>query len=262
MPDLLDYVTLCLAAVVAGAVNSVAGGGTLLTFPLLFAVLGGSAPAAVMANATSTVALFPGSLAAMAGYRRELRESGGLALLLLGPSLLGGLLGALLLTQLPASSFEALVPWLILTAAMLFWLQPRIGQWTGVGQRVDWGRHGRVTAILFQLLVAIYGGYFGAGIGILMLSALAMMGMSDIHQMNALKTLFASCINGVAVVVFIAEGKVHWPLALTMAASAIAGGYGGAFLARRLDRNLVRRGVVVIGFCLACYYFYRQLSRG
>jgi uncharacterized protein len=258
MPDtLLDYATLCLAAVAGGAVNSVAGGGTLLTFPTLFAVLGSGA--GVVANATSTVALFPGSLAATWGYRRELSDARAWFVLLAAPSLLGGLIGSLLLVRLPDSSFKALVPWLILAAAVLFAAQPTIARWTGIGKEhappTSWKAAGVVA---FQFLVAVYGGYFGAGIGILMLSALAMMGLSDIHRMNGLKTLLASAINGVSFVVFIASGKVDWRYAPAMIISAIAGGYLGARVARRLDRNLVRRAVVVIGFALAAWYFYKQ----
>jgi len=253
---LFDYATLCASAVVGGAVNSVAGGGTLLTFPALFAVLG--AEAAVVANATSTVALFPGSLAATWGYRRELAGARRWIALLIGPSLLGGLFGSLLLVMLPDRSFNALVPWLILAAAVLFAGQPTTARWTGVGQAhappTSWKAAGVVA---FQFLVAVYGGYFGAGIGILMLSALAMIGLSDIHRMNGLKTVFAAAINGVSVVVFMVRGKVDWRYAPAMIVAAIVGGYLGARVARRLDRNLVRRAVVVIGFALAAWYFVR-----
>ncbi len=261
MDDLFNYASLCLAAAAGGAVNSIAGGGTLLTFPALFAALGASAEASVIANATSTVALFPGSVASMAGYRYEMREVPRWAMLLIIPSLVGGYIGSRLVTALPAETFRDLVPWLILAAALLFWLQPRIAGWLGIGHE-----HRPATpltisgAMGFQLLVAVYGGYFGAGIGILMLSALALMGLGDIHRMNALKTLLGSCINGIAVAVFIAGHKVNWQIAAVMAAAAILGGYFGARIARRLDRNLVRRIVVAIGFLLAAYYFYGQLK--
>lgn len=256
----LEIVALASAAVAAGAINAVAGGGTLLTFPALIAVLGGeAAAAAVVANATSTVALFPGSLAAMAGYRRELWQTRSWALLLMLPSLLGGIAGALLVTELPAESFQALVPWLILTAATLFAIQPAVTRRLGLGETPDATRPRNLPLVaIFQLLVAVYGGYFGAGIGILMLTALAVMGLRDIHEMNALKTLLASAINGVAVVVFIAQGAVDWPLAALMAVSAVAGGYAGAHVARRVDRGLVRRMVVLIGFSLTAYYLWKQ----
>lgn len=259
--NVYDYLTLCLAATAGGAINSVAGGGTLLTFPVLFATLGGSAEASVIANATSTVALFPGSLAGMAGYRRELLESRRWAYLLVLPSLIGGAVGSTLVIWLPETSFAALVPWLILTAALLFSLQPYIARWAGIGQEHAPAAPPTVVAVfLFQLGVAVYGGYFGAGIGILMLSALAMMGLGDIHRMNALKTLLASTINGVAVVIFITWQRVDWRLAPLMAAAAIVGGYLGAHTARRLDRGLVRRVVALIGYTLAAYYFYHRSS--
>lgn len=259
--SLAETAVLCLVAAIGGAINSVAGGGTLLTFPALIAALGGTAEAAVWANATSTVALFPGSLAGMAGYRRELLAARAWIKLLLWPSLLGGLIGSLLLMLLPAESFKKLIPWLLLTAATLFWLQPRLSRRLAAqsGQTTAQPQHVVLVAI-FQLLVGIYGGYFGAGIGILMLTALGMMGLHDIHQMNGLKTLFAAAINGVAVVVFITSGKVHWPFAIAMALAAIAGGYGGAHVARRLDRNLVRRAVILIGLLLGVYYLHKSYS--
>jgi uncharacterized protein len=259
----MEYVWLCLSAFAAGAVNSVAGGGTLLSFPMLVWVLGGSAQAAVIANATSTVALLPGSLASMGGYRREFAGTGRWVRWLLAPSLLGGMTGSLLLVLLDPESFRRLVPWLILTATLLFLLQPSIARWTGIGQthaepthRTMWG------IVVFQFLVAIYGGYFGAGIGILMLSALAMMGIGDIHRMNALKTLFGTAINLLAAIVFIIGGQVYWQYALPMTVAAILGGYWGAHFARKLDRRLVRGMVIAIGFSLATYYFTRIYLAG
>jgi uncharacterized protein len=256
-----EYLILCLAAVLAGAVNSIAGGGTLLTFPVLFAALGSSGSAAVLANGTSTVALVPGSIAALVGYRHEIQQERRWAGLLLVPSVLGGLVGSLLVVMLPGESFKAAVPWLILAATLLFLLQPQIARWTGIGQAHAGPHSGRLVAgaIAFQLAVAIYGGYFGAGAGILMLSALAMMGLGDIHRMNAVKTLLSSTINGTSVLVFVATGHVHWPFAVAMAISASLGGYVGARTARRFDRAAVRAVIVTIGLSLAAYYFYRQL---
>ena len=152
------------------------------------------------------------------------------------------------------------MPWLILTAALLFALQPQIARWTGIGQPHPTLHSRRLIAgaWAFSSASRVYGGYFGAGIGILMLSALAMMGLTDIHRMNAVKTLLASVINGTSVLVFVATGKVHWPFALAMAVAASVGGYLAAHTARRIDRKLVRAIVVAIGFGLAGYYFYRQ----
>ena len=280
---LWEFLVLCAAAVVGGAVNSVAGGGTLLTFPTLFAALGGTAEAAVLANASSTVALLPGSLAAAWGYRRELAACRAWLWPLFWPSLLGGAAGALLLTRLPARTFERLIPALILGAALLFAVQPLISRWlarrarsnmpppntphhtpAGTADRspTDVERPASVQhtlfAVAFQFLVAVYGGYFGAGIGILMLAALGLVGLKDIHRMNLLKTLLAAAINGTAVAVFVWQGRVHWGFALGMAAAASVGGYAGAHLAQRIPRALVRGLIVAIGLSLGIYYAVRH----
>lgn len=253
---MLEYFYLCLSAIAGGAVNSVAGGGTLLTFPALVAALS----TYIMANGTSTVALVPGSMAGAWGYRGELKEVRRWLYLLTAPSLLGGLVGTLLAVQWP-NVFKSLVPWLILAAALLFALQPAITRWTGIGKPhaapSSWAAAG---VVCFQFVIAVYGGYFGAGIGILMLSSLAFLGISDIHRMNALKTILAACINGVSTIVFAWKGEVHWPYALAMAVASIIGGYFGARIARKIDRNLVRRTVIAIGFGLAGWYFYSTLA--
>jgi hypothetical protein len=252
---------LCLSALVAGAVNSLAGGGTLLTFPVLIAALApslGRDEAAVVANATSTVALVPGSLAGAWGYRREIPGARRWLLLLAGPSVIGGIIGSLLVTRLDPKYFSELVPWLLLTAALVFLADTVVGR----TRRIDPlgrppARGATAALVLFQLGVAIYGGYFGAGIGILMISSLALMGVGDMHRMNALKTVLNACINGVSVVVFIADGKVHWPFALPMTVAAIVGGYLGARLALRIEPRYVRWAVICIGFGLAAFYFWR-----
>jgi uncharacterized membrane protein YfcA len=251
---------LCLSALAAGGVNSLAGGGTLLTFPALIAALATSGTyrdeAAVMANATSTVALVPGAMAGAWGYRHELRRVSDWFRLLVGPSLIGGLIGSLLVTRLPPAYFATLVPWLLLLAAVVFlvdtlWRRiPTLGHQT----HSTWARAGLVA---FQFLVAVYGGYFGAGIGILMLSSLALMGIGDMHRMNSLKTLLNACINGVSVGVFVFDGKVAWNCALPMAFAAILGGYLGARLALRIKPRAVRWAVICVGFGLAAYYFLR-----
>ncbi len=261
-----DQILLCLTALLAGMVNSVAGGGTLLTFPTLIAVLGASPSAVValhgvevMANGTSTVALLPGSAVAAWEYRREFAKAGRWFLWLLVPSVFGALAGVLLVTQLRPEVFAWLVPWLILFAAILFAVQPRIARWMTVHAAYERPPARRMAGIIvFQALVAIYGGYFGAGIGILMLSALALMGLSDIHIMNGVKNVLATSINAVAAIVFVVTGKVVWSLCLPMLASAIAGGFLGSRLAQRTSRTIVRRLVVAIGFSLAAFYFYRQ----
>ncbi len=255
MDLLATWALLLLSASAAGVINTLAGGGTLLTFPSLRA----AGLSEVVANSTSTVALVPGSVAGAWGFRRELRGTGPWLALLIGPSLLGGLGGSLLLTRLPNHYFAALVPWLLLTASLLFLAQPYLTRAlparTADSLPSPW-LCGAV--VVFQFFVAVYGGYFGAGIGILMLTSLGLMGLGDIHRMNAVKTLLASFINGVSVVVFVVEGTVEWRYALPMAVGAIAGGYAGAHLGRALPRVAVRWFVILLGLGLSAYYFALQ----
>ncbi len=265
----VTYALLCLAAFAAGAINSLAGGGTLLTFPVLLTVPGMTS---VDANATSTVALVPGSAAAARGYRRELEGTGELLRLLIGPSLAGGLVGALLVVWLPGSVFDFAVPWLLLTASLLFLFQPVLGRFVrsqvtpaappGEKGRRAAGPGARAAVVAFQFAVAVYGGYFGAGIGILMLAALAFIAPADIHRLNAVKTFLAACINGVAVFVFVAGGKVVWSYGLVMAAAGLAGGFCGAHFGRRLPPAAVRWFVVVAGLAITAHQFARRLTSG
>src|SRR5688572_3247857 len=200
----------------AGAINSMAGGGTLVSFPTLIWL---GVPS-VTANATNTVALWPGSLAGAWGYRREMRGADRSVYALVVPSLVGGLIGAVLLHRTPTDVFDRLVPILILFATLLFMAQEPIQRRFGLGPRTvapsTIGRtlapsHPRTLApLLFQFAVGIYGGYFGAGIGILMLAALSIMGHTDIHQMNGLKNLLAACINAIAAAYLIGAGLVSW----------------------------------------------------
>ena len=257
MPDVWIYVLLCLSAFAAGVVNAIAGGGTLLTFPALVWGLHGMQGAEAIANMTSTVALVPGSAAGAWGYRRELQGARPWLLLLLGPSLLGGVAGSLLLVWFP-DIFSTVVPWLLLTAALLFLAQPYLNRWlpsTGESTLPSNALCGVV--VVFQFFVGVYGGYFGAGIGILMLSAFGLMGLHDIHRMNAVKIVLAAVINGVSVVVFVCIGRIEWRFAPVMAVASIAGGFAGANLGRRLPRPLVRWTVILLGFGLAAYYFWK-----
>lgn len=246
---MIEALVVFAAAFVAGMVNSVAGGGTLVSFPTLVWI--GRDP--IAANVTSTVGLWPGSFGAVIGYRRELAGAGRWMKLLIGPSIAGGALGARLLLRTPPGSFAAIVPYLILFATLLFAaaepLQRRLG--AGAARRSEPSPAWWIAAAVFQLAVAVYGGYFGAGIGILMLATLALLGLGDIHRMNGLKNFLAAAINGVAAVYFIFHGGVRWSDAIVMAAGAIAGGYGGAGIARRLGQRLVRRAVVGIGVAMA-----------
>ncbi len=260
--NLGSLLLLFVAALVGGAINSVAGGGTLLTFPALIFILKkdlglDDVSSKVIANATSTVALVPGSFASAWAYRRELRQCVRWLAILLLPSLAGGILGSLLVIAYP-DSFAELVPWLILTAALLFLAQPIITKLTGVRPETPTGGSILLALAFWQFVMSIYGGYFGAGMGIVMLGTFGLMGMTDIHQMNAVKTFLGVCVNGMAVIVFAVEGQVNWMLAIVMAIAAILGGYIGAHAARRLNREIVRWLVIVIGFSLAAFYFYKQ----
>lgn len=254
MSDLAwSYAVLCTCAFAAGAMNSIAGGGTLLTFPALTGVV---SPA--VANATSTVALLPGSFAGAFAYRRELAPSRRFVLRMLAPSLVGGFVGAWLVGQ-DTSAFAVLVPWLILTAALLFVIQAPVARWMKA-HRPDHepGPAVQIGLVVFQFFIAVYGGYFGAGIGILMITTLSFMGVGDIHRVNAVKTFLAAMINGASVVIFVRDGLVMWEYAAAMAGSAVLGGYIGARVARRLPAQYVRYAVIAIGFGLSAYYFLRQ----
>jgi hypothetical protein len=249
----MEYFWLCLSAVAAGAVNAVAGGGTLLTFPALTSVL-----LAKIANGTSTVALFPGSFASVWGYRRQLPACKRWIAWLTAPSLVGGFIGAYLVDD----SFKHAVPYLILTAAILFLLQPTIARlFKRQASAVQHPSRKMLAGIVaVQFLIGIYGGYFGAGIGILMLSSLSFLGLKDIHETNALKTFLAFCMNIVAAGLFAWRGYVVWRYALPMAAAAIVGGYLGARFSLLLPTYAVRWIVIIIGFGLAAYYFAKEFA--
>jgi uncharacterized membrane protein YfcA len=245
------------AAFLAGAINSVAGGGTLVSFPTLI-WLGLDS---VTANATSTVAIWPGSVGSAWGYRRELRTAEGRFLAMIGPSLAGGLLGAWLLRYTPPALFDRLVPFLILFATVLLMVQDPIQRRLKTADaRAHHSNKWFIGGMLFQFGVGIYGGYFGAGIGILMLAALAILGLEDIHEMNSLKVIFGGAINGIAAIYFIVQRMVYWPYVLLMAIAAILGGWGGAGTARKLGRTAVRRIVVGIGFFMAISLFIKEIG--
>jgi uncharacterized membrane protein YfcA len=272
---------LFLAAMLAGAVNSVAGGGTLLTFPALVYV-GHSAPALLwaaqtekIANATSTVALWPGQLSSLWGYRKELGENRTAILRLAIPSFLGGYLGARLLLSTPPDVFKWLVPYLILLATLLFIVQEPLARAQRARMEKAAKEAGEGTepaaidtepmtprawmgVLVFQFLVAVYGGYFGAGIGILMLAALGFMGFTNIHRMNGLKNINGLCINAVAAVTFILHRIVDWRIATLMAVGSIIGGYSGANTARRIGQQNVRRIIIFIGFALALWLLLQR----
>ena len=241
------------AGAVAGTINSVAGGGSFLTLPVLVAC---GIPA-VPANATSTVALVPGTLASFGAYRRELTTPPRTALVLALVSILGGLVGAWVLLATPVHAFDLLLPWLTLFATAVFAAGPRLSARLKLSGSTDEIHRSLGQTCLVQFVLAVYGGYYGAGAGIMMLAVLALQGMKNIHAMNALKTLLAATFNSAAVVLFILRGIVHWPAALSMMAGAIGGGYGGAWLARRLPTHWVRIFVLAMGAVTTAYFFWR-----
>ena len=235
--------------------NALAGGGTLLTYPaLLFA-----GESAITANATSTVALWPGAAASIFAYRSEVRDHAGWLGVLFIPSLLGGAIGAVLLLSTPARTFEHLAPFLVLAATVLFMIQGFVSRNLLRETGAVKPKPGRaVAAWLLQLGIGIYGGYFGAGIGILMLAVLGFMGMNDIHAANGIKSFFGMCINGVAAIWFIVQGAVVWPAALIMIVGSMLGGYAGGRFARRIGRTRSRAAVVVIGLIVTVILLLRR----
>ena len=263
--SVLHLALLLLASLAAGAINSVAGGGTLLTFPVLLSVLGNVPNGPVIANGTSTVALVPGSLSAFWGYRSEVAGQKRSLWEMAVPSLLGGAAGAYLATHVSAAIFSRLVPWLILGATFLFLIQDPVRRWIGRGAVLDKNAAPKplgLGGMTFQFFVAVYGGFFGAGIGILMLAALGFLGQTNIHRMNGLKNFAAICINGIGAVTFIVYRRVDWTLALLMMVLAIAGGYGGAGLAKRVGQANVRRFVIAVGLAFGAWTLYGQIYHG
>ena len=248
------------AAFIAGAVNSIAGGGTLLSFPTLIFV---GVPA-LIANATNTMALVPGSFSAFWQYRSEMKRSGHYWLWLGLPSLAGGVVGALIAVKVGDKAFERLVPWLVLTATTIFVLQGPIRTLIlnkNAGDVTESNDPLTVAGVvIFQFFVALYGGFFGAGIGILMLASLGFLGIKSIHKVNGLKNLSAVFINGAAAGTFALKGQVEWGIALLMAVGAVFGGYAGASIAQKMPDNVVRSTIVAIGIGIAVYMFYKQFT--
>jgi uncharacterized membrane protein YfcA len=251
---LLHGLIMFAAAFVGGMMNSIAGGGTLVTFPVLLWL--GLDPK--VANATSTVALWPGLFGGLFGFRREMEDTRDMLVRLGITSVIGGGVGAWLLILTPSKTFAVMVPFLILFATALFTLQAPITRWLGTtapatSPRARWW----TGAIIFQFFSSMYGGYFGAGNGILMLAALGLLGLTDIHRANGIKNFLGICINFIAIISFSIAGLVVWTDALLMAVGAIAGGYLGASTARRLGRVFVRRVVVIIGLTIGIVMLWR-----
>jgi uncharacterized membrane protein YfcA len=252
--DPLALAGLGLAGVAAGAVNAIAGGGTLITFPSLLA----ADFSARVANVTSTVAIWPGTIGGSLAYRREVGARRERVAKLSLPSLAGGAVGSALLLATSERVFDAVVPFLVLLASLLLALNRRLSELAArYGLHAD--ADGRLPASLYaaMFLNGIYGGYFGAGLGILTLAALAILAPDDLQHANAVKGILAALINSVAVVIFAASGLVEWQPALVMALCAIAGGYAGVALARRLDAGRLRNVVVAWGLLMSAVLFAR-----
>jgi uncharacterized membrane protein YfcA len=251
--ELLDFGLIFGAALLAGALNAIAGGGSFISFPAL--LVAGVPP--IIANATNALALWPGTLASVKAYRQEIQGQRRDLILFSGLSLIGGLLGALLLLYTDEQRFTALIPYLLLFATLVFTFSPRVTRLTHrvVGTS---GNKQRILVAVVYVAIAIYGGFFGAGLGILTLAALALLGYTNIHQMNALKTLQASLINGIAVITFVVTGLIAWTPALVMTVGAMIGGYGGAAIARRINASRVRTVVVWLSIGLTIWFFVRS----
>lgn len=244
LPDsVLSLLPILAAGFGAGLVNSVAGGGTLLSFPVL--LWAGRDP--VVANATNALALWPGSLAGAYGFRRELLPKRRLFALLLPPAILGGVLGGVLLLHTPRSTFSFLVPYLVLGATLLLALQRPLMRALGTPASLDPSRSRMAGLVLMQLVVGVYGGYFGAAMGIVMLAAYGLYGVSDIHERNGLKNVTAAMINGVAGLYFSLSGAIDWQDAAILSVGAVSGGLVGSAVGRRLPRPVAEGVVVAIG---------------
>jgi uncharacterized protein len=245
---------LFVVALFGGALNSVAGGGSFIGVPALLSV---GVPA-VAANATTTLAMWPGSLSSTIAYRQEIARARQWLMTLGAASMAGGLVGGWLLIRTSDQRFLQLLPWLMLAAAVTFTLGGRVADRLLRKAKPETpARHVPAWIVLFQFVVAIYGGYFGGGMGIMMLAAFSIAGMTDIHEMNGIKTLAAVAINGVALVEFVANGAIAWAPGLVMVGGAIIGGYYGAFLARRVSPHVVRAVVIVIAWTMTAYFFMR-----
>ena len=255
-----SFALIAAGAFLAGGMNAIAGGGTFFSFPALLAA--GVPP--VMANASNTVALWPASLSSAWAYRREVMKHRKWALILIGVSFVGGIGGGLLLLATSNAAFAKLIPWLLLVATALFafsgqvqkivgWLKARLGMAAA-------SEPGSIGGAVFQLFVAIYGGFFGAGLGILTLAALAIQGFKDMQELNALKNVASAVNYTVAALTFIIAGAISWPHTLVMLVTAMIGGYAGASLARKLSALWLRRIVVTVGASLTAIYFFKTYA--
>jgi hypothetical protein len=251
--SLQQAIFLFFAAAIGGAINAVAGGGSFVAFPAL--LFTGVPP--VPANATNTLALWVGTTASGGAYRKQLGIPRRVMIPLLVTSVIGGVAGAFLLIKTPAQTFLRVLPWLLLGATLLFAFGKHLTGRISAGISHESSNAAVTGAAIFELGVAVYGGYFGGGLGIVNLAMLAALGMTDIHAMNKLKVILGAVINGVAAVAFIATGFILWRQAGVMTAGAIIGGYGSAHYAQKLPQAWIRVFVIVIGALMTIYFFVR-----
>jgi uncharacterized protein len=244
-------------AVIGGIINSIAGGGTFVVFPTLLL----SGVPAIQANATNTMALWPGVVFSLFAVREQAMKARFKTIMALA-SLVGGGIGALLLLRTPPAIFELAVPFLLLAATLMFTFNPVVARRLRKRGRGPAGLgHGRVAATVGVIfLIAIYGGYFGGGIGILILAALGLLGLTDFHEMNAFRLILSCAANAVAVTVFATAGAIAWPQASVMLIGSILGGYGGATVSKRIPGAILRRFVIALGFAVSAYFFYRRFA--
>jgi uncharacterized protein len=244
---------LFFAGALGGAINAVAGGGSFVAFPAL--LFTGVPP--VPANATNTLALWVGTTASGGAYREKLNIARRVMIPLLVTSVIGGLAGAFLLIKTPAQTFLRVLPWLLLGATLLFAFGKHLTGRISASLSHDASNASVAGASIFELVVAVYGGYFGGGIGIMNLAMLAALGMTDIHAMNKLKVVLGGVINGVAAMTFIITGAIVWPQAIVMTAGSLVGGYSSAHYAQKLPQAWVKGFVILVGTAMTIYFFVR-----
>jgi uncharacterized membrane protein YfcA len=254
--DLHTYLFLFVAGVLGGALNAVAGGGSFVAFPAL--MFAGVPP--IAANATNTVALWVGVTASSGAYRKHLDISRRVMVPLAVTSVIGGIAGAFLLLRTPAHTFLRVLPWLMLGATLLFVFGGRLARGSKSGLAHDAATTAIAVAAIFELVVAVYGGYFGGGVGIMNLAMLAALGMTDIHAMNALKVVLGGIINAMAVVTFTVAGAVAWKPGAIMIVGAIFGGYFGAHYAQKLPQAWIRTFVIAVGTGMTVYFFWKAYA--
>jgi uncharacterized membrane protein YfcA len=244
---------LFFAGALGGAINAVAGGGSFVAFPALMF----TGVSAIPANATNTLALWVGTTASGGAYPQKLNIPRRIMIPLVVTSLVGGLAGAFLLIKTPAQTFLRVLPWLLLGATLLFAFGKHLTRRISASISHDASNAAVTGASIFELLVAVYGGYFGGGIGIMNLAMLAALGMTDIHAMNKLKVRLGGVINGVATVTFIVTGTILWPQAMVMTAGSVIGGYSCAHYAQKLPQSWVKAFVILVGTAMTIYFFVR-----